>query len=129
VKCHDLKNELKGKIKKKERKIEQPEMQQSAEYDIFKLGDWELQSGGKLEDAHIVYKTFGDLSLPAIFYPTWYSGRMFANFVYRSSTDKESDFRQLLVDRERQNTQSKKVFHHYSRPIWKRTVIFTIKPK
>ena len=44
------------------------------DYEIFKLGDWELQSGEKIIDAHLAYKTFGDPSSPAIVYPTWYSG-------------------------------------------------------
>ena len=44
------------------------------EYDTFKLGDWELQSGEKIKDAYIAYKTFGDLKSPAIVYPTWFSG-------------------------------------------------------
>ncbi|EAW07293.1 homoserine acetyltransferase family protein [Aspergillus clavatus NRRL 1] len=44
------------------------------EYEIFKLGDWELQSGEKLPDAHLAYTTFGDPSSPAIVYPTWYTG-------------------------------------------------------
>ncbi|KAL4871301.1 hypothetical protein BDV12DRAFT_164571 [Aspergillus spectabilis] len=44
------------------------------EYEIFKLGDWELQSGEKLIDAHLAYRTFGDPKSPAIVYPTWFSG-------------------------------------------------------
>ena len=47
------------------------------EYDTFKLGDWELQSGEKLVDAHLAYKTFGDPASPAIVYPSWFSGRMY----------------------------------------------------
>lgn len=46
------------------------------DYDIFKLGTWELQSGEKIPDAHIAYKTFGDKANPAIVYPTWFSGGM-----------------------------------------------------
>jgi hypothetical protein len=46
------------------------------DYEIYKLGDWELQSGERLADAHIAYKTFGDPKLPAIVYPTWFSGGM-----------------------------------------------------
>jgi homoserine O-acetyltransferase len=46
------------------------------DYEIYKLGDWDLQSGEKIVDAHIAYKTFGDPSLPAIVYPTWFSGGM-----------------------------------------------------
>lgn len=49
-------------------------MMQDDTYDIFKLGDWELQSGEKIIDAHIAYKTFGDPKSPAIVYPTWFSG-------------------------------------------------------
>jgi homoserine acetyltransferase len=44
------------------------------DYETFNLGDWALQSGPVLPDAHIAYKTFGDPSSPAIVYPTWYSG-------------------------------------------------------
>ena len=44
------------------------------DYETFKLGDWKLQGGGTLPDAHIAYKTFGNPKSPAIVYPTWYSG-------------------------------------------------------
>ncbi|KAL4809220.1 Alpha/Beta hydrolase protein [Aspergillus unguis] len=50
------------------------------DYEIFKLGDWELQSGAKLIDAHLAFKTFGDPKLPAIVYPTWFSGAISDNF-------------------------------------------------
>jgi homoserine acetyltransferase len=40
----------------------------------YKLGDWKLQSGQSLPNAHIAYKTFGDPKSPAIIYPSWYSG-------------------------------------------------------
>ncbi|KAK4863109.1 hypothetical protein LT330_010545 [Penicillium expansum] len=50
------------------------------QYETFKLGDWELQSGEKIEDAHIAYKTFGDPKSPAIVYPTWFSGALSDNF-------------------------------------------------
>jgi homoserine O-acetyltransferase len=46
----------------------------SEEYETYKLGDWELQSGQKIENAHIAYKTFGDPKSPAIVYPSWFSG-------------------------------------------------------
>lgn len=49
-------------------------MADNAEYEVFKLGDWDLQSGEKIEAAHIAYKTFGDPKNPAIVYPTWFSG-------------------------------------------------------
>jgi homoserine acetyltransferase len=52
-------------------------MAQNQDYEVFKLGDWELQSGEKIIDAHIAYKTFGDPKSPAIVYPSWYSGCMF----------------------------------------------------
>ncbi|TRX87956.1 hypothetical protein FHL15_011160 [Xylaria flabelliformis] len=45
-----------------------------AEFDVFNLGDFRLQSGATLRNAYIAYKTFGDTSNPAIVYPTWYSG-------------------------------------------------------
>ena len=46
------------------------------DYETFKLGDWELQSGEKIANAHIAYKTFGDPKSPAILYPSWFSGGM-----------------------------------------------------
>ncbi|KAH7323271.1 Alpha/Beta hydrolase protein [Stachybotrys elegans] len=45
----------------------------------FKLGDFELQSGAKLNGAWIAYKTFGDSSLPVVLYPTWFSGSIADN--------------------------------------------------
>ncbi|KAH7166360.1 Alpha/Beta hydrolase protein [Dactylonectria macrodidyma] len=45
----------------------------------FVLGDFKLQGGGTLPAAWIAYKTFGDPSLPAILYPTWYSGAIYDN--------------------------------------------------
>ncbi|KAI1745895.1 Alpha/Beta hydrolase protein [Xylaria scruposa] len=45
-----------------------------AEFDVFNLGDFTLQSRVTLRNAYIAYKTFGDASNPAIVYPTWYSG-------------------------------------------------------
>jgi hypothetical protein len=47
------------------------------DYEIYKLGDFALKSGGEIPDAFIAYKTLGDPSLPAIIYPTWYSGSTF----------------------------------------------------
>jgi homoserine O-acetyltransferase len=44
------------------------------EYETYQLGDWELQSGQKIANAHIAYKTFGDPKSPAIVYPSWFSG-------------------------------------------------------
>ncbi|KAF2200172.1 homoserine acetyltransferase family protein [Delitschia confertaspora ATCC 74209] len=46
----------------------------SDEYSIYKLGDFDLKSGSVIHDAFIAYKTLGSPSLPAIIYPTWYSG-------------------------------------------------------
>jgi homoserine acetyltransferase len=48
----------------------------SDEVQTYKLGDFELQSGEVLKDAFIAYRTFGDPNLPAVIYPTWYSGSM-----------------------------------------------------
>ena len=45
-----------------------------ASFETYDLGDFELQSGDKLEGAFIAYKTYGDASNPAIIYPTWFSG-------------------------------------------------------
>ncbi|KAF2276847.1 homoserine acetyltransferase family protein [Westerdykella ornata] len=44
------------------------------DFQVYKLGDFKLRSGGVIPDAVIAYKTFGDPSLPAVIYPTWYSG-------------------------------------------------------
>ncbi|OJJ74249.1 hypothetical protein ASPBRDRAFT_39362 [Aspergillus brasiliensis CBS 101740] len=49
-------------------------------YETFKLGDRELQSGEKLLDAHLAYKTFGDPASPAIVYPSWFSGLLSDNY-------------------------------------------------
>jgi homoserine acetyltransferase len=40
----------------------------------YKVGDWQLESGQSIPDAHIAYKTVGDPKLPAIIYPSWFSG-------------------------------------------------------
>jgi homoserine acetyltransferase len=45
-----------------------------AEYETYKLGNFKLKSGGEIPDASIAFKTFGNASLPAIIYPSWYSG-------------------------------------------------------
>ncbi|EEP82199.1 homoserine acetyltransferase [Uncinocarpus reesii 1704] len=50
------------------------------EYETFALGDWSLQSGDIIPNAHIAFKTFGDPKSPAIVYPTWYSGLISHNF-------------------------------------------------
>jgi hypothetical protein len=40
----------------------------------YALGDWKLQSGQSIPNAEIVYKTFGNPNLPAVIYPSWFSG-------------------------------------------------------
>lgn len=52
-------------------------------YETYKLGDFALQSGEKIPDAHIAYKTFGDPGSPAIVYPSWFSGRMLSRPVLK----------------------------------------------
>ena len=52
------------------------------DYEIFELGDVELQHGATLRGAKLAYKTFGELNADksnAIVYPTWYSGRHWDN--------------------------------------------------
>ena len=44
------------------------------DYQTYPLGDFALQSGGVITDAHIAFKTFGEPTSPAIIYPSWYSG-------------------------------------------------------
>ena len=49
---------------------------------VFKLGDFELQSGTVLKDAFLSYETHGKLNQDrsnAILYPTWYTGRHMDN--------------------------------------------------
>lgn len=56
--------------------------QTGRDYDVYKLGDVELQSGITLRDARLAYKTYGTLNEDrsnAIVYPTWYSGRHWDN--------------------------------------------------
>ena len=45
---------------------------------LFSLGGFELLSGEVIPDAHLAYRTYGDVSCPAIVYPTWYSGTITA---------------------------------------------------
>ena len=45
-----------------------------SDYSTFDLGDFPLSSGAVLPSAFIAYKTYGDPSLPAIVYPSWFSG-------------------------------------------------------
>lgn len=45
----------------------------------YDLGDFTLQSGASIPGAFVAYKTFGDSSLPAVLYPTWYSGEIAGN--------------------------------------------------
>ncbi|KAK7740434.1 hypothetical protein SLS62_011115 [Diatrype stigma] len=54
-------------------------MSNASETQRFLLGDFPLQSGATLRDAFVAYKTFGDRSLPAVVYPTWFSGAIAAN--------------------------------------------------
>lgn len=47
------------------------------DFEIFHAGDFELESGGKLRDLKIAYRTLGTLSEAkdnAILFPSWYSG-------------------------------------------------------
>ncbi|OKL55460.1 hypothetical protein UA08_09316 [Talaromyces atroroseus] len=50
-----------------------------AETKRYALGDFALQSGETLPEAWIAYKTFGDSSLPAVLYPSWFSGAISDN--------------------------------------------------
>ncbi|KAM0083565.1 hypothetical protein ACKRZS_004249 [Fusarium odoratissimum] len=45
----------------------------------FSLGDFELQNGKVLPNAVIAYKTFGEAELPAVLYPSWFSGAISDN--------------------------------------------------
>lgn len=45
----------------------------------YSLGNFTLQNGSVLPRAWISYKTFGDPSLPAVLYPSWFSGAISDN--------------------------------------------------
>ncbi|KAF2683747.1 alpha/beta-hydrolase [Lentithecium fluviatile CBS 122367] len=62
----------------------------TADYQTYKLGNFKLKSGGEIPDAFIAYKTLGDASLPAVIYPTWYSGLIFDN-LWLTGSDKTLD--------------------------------------
>jgi len=62
-------------------------MSTSDDYQTYKLGNFKLKSGGEIPDAFIAYKTLGDPSLPAIIYPTWYSGTISDN-IWLTGSDK-----------------------------------------
>ncbi|KAJ4373147.1 hypothetical protein N0V83_003438 [Neocucurbitaria cava] len=57
-------------------------MSTTEDYQTYKLGNFKLKSGGEIPDAVIAYKTLGDPSLPAIIYPTWYSGKGVKSALY-----------------------------------------------
>lgn len=50
-----------------------------ADFQTYDLGDFKLQNGAVLPKAFIAYKTFGEPTLPAVLYPTWYSGHIADN--------------------------------------------------
>lgn len=50
-----------------------------ASYNRFELRDFKLQTGVVLKNAWIAYKTFGEAHLPAVLYPTWFSGSISDN--------------------------------------------------
>ncbi|KAI7262831.1 homoserine O-acetyltransferase [Hortaea werneckii] len=43
-------------------------------YQTYPLGDFALQTGNHIPQAHLAYKTYGDPRNPTIIYPTWFSG-------------------------------------------------------
>lgn len=56
--------------------------QSRSDYDIYDLGDVELQCGVTLRGAQLAYKTYGTLNAArsnAVVYPTWFSGRHWDN--------------------------------------------------
>ncbi|RAR14481.1 homoserine acetyltransferase family protein [Stemphylium lycopersici] len=65
-------------------------MSSDNDYQTYKLGNFKLKSGSEIPDAFIAYKTLGDPSLPAVIYPTWYSGTISDN-VWLTGPDKTLD--------------------------------------
>jgi homoserine acetyltransferase len=57
------------------------------DYETYQLGNFKLKSGSEIPDAFIAYKTLGDPSLPAVIYPTWYSGAI-ADNLWLTGSDK-----------------------------------------
>jgi homoserine acetyltransferase len=55
-------------------------------YKTYPLGDFTLQNGTTLPSAHLAYLTLGSPSLPAIIYPTWYSGTIATNLWLTGAT-------------------------------------------
>jgi len=62
-------------------------MSSDTDYQTYKLGNFKLKSGGEIPNAFIAYKTLGDPSLPAVVYPTWYSGKIDDN-LWLTGSDK-----------------------------------------
>ncbi|PSN74872.1 homoserine acetyltransferase [Corynespora cassiicola Philippines] len=60
------------------------------DYQTYKLGNFKLKSGEEIPDAFIAYKTLGDPSLPAVIYPSWYSGSI-ADNLWLVGSDKTLD--------------------------------------
>ena len=59
----------------------------SSNIKTFPLGDFTLQSGATLPGAWLAYRTFGSSSLPAVLYPSWFSGSI-ANNEWLIGSDK-----------------------------------------
>ncbi|KAH7128299.1 homoserine acetyltransferase family protein [Dendryphion nanum] len=59
-------------------------------YQTYQLGAFKLKSGGEIPNAFIAYKTLGDPSLPAVIYPSWYSGLISDN-LWLTGKDKTLD--------------------------------------
>ena len=96
------------------------------DYETYDLGDFTLQSGEVIPSAKIAYKTFGDPSLPAIIYPTWYSGRtLFFPFCFTHPhdflltqklthlTQNRSNLRQRMAHQSLQNPLPIHLLHHH----------------
>ncbi|MCJ1476168.1 hypothetical protein MMC13_004833 [Lambiella insularis] len=66
------------------------------DYETFQLGNWELESGSSIVNAHIAYKTFGDRCSPAVVYPTWFSGSISDN-VWLIGEDKTLNPKQYFI--------------------------------
>jgi len=100
----------------------------SDEFQTYKLGNFKLKSGGEIPDAFIAYKTLGDPSLPAVIYPTWYSGSeyQFALPISVRTDSDESDIRQPVAHWLREDLGPLQVLHYHSGTFRKRPIIVTI---
>lgn len=71
---------------------ETPFRMSKEDYDKYALGDWHLQCGTALSDAHIAYKTIGDPKAPAIVCTLYFPRQFFSFMLSYGSANVSQDF-------------------------------------